>query len=236
MDNGPDQKASSSDPTAEAALSLDNLRPIWLPGAEDIVIDQQTGWAYIASQARPPGGLQAIMRLQGALYALDLKQDQALPVNLTNPLFVHDFPSSTAASAQAGDGERKPLVRPKGSFHPRGISLFKGEDGSRRLFVINHRTPTRMMVEIFDVEKEDRLQHRRTIADDRFLISVNDLVAVGTEQFYATNDHGFTPAATSGNGSALPASPGFRIDRVLRRRKLSQGCRTLGVPQRHRRR
>jgi arylesterase / paraoxonase len=192
MDNGPDQKAFSSEPTTEPALSIDNLRPIWLPGAEDIVIDQQTGWAYIASQARPPGGLPAIMRLQGALYGLDLKQDHAVPVNLTDLLFAQGFFSPDAAPAQEAGGESEPLVRPKGSFHPRGISLFKGEDGSRRLFVINHRTPTRMTVEIFDVE-EDRLTHRRTVADDRFLISANDLVAVGAEQFYATNDHGFVP-------------------------------------------
>lgn len=193
MDDVPDQKTSSSDLTAEVALVLENLRPIWLPGAEDIVIDQQAGWAYIAVQARPPRGLPAIMRLQGAVYGLDLKQDHAVPVNLTDPLFPQEFSSPPAAPAQEAGSEREPLVRPKGSFHPRGISLFEGEDGSRRLFVINHRTPTRMTVEIFDVEKEDRLQHRRTIADDRFRISVNDLVAVGRERFYATNDHGFMP-------------------------------------------
>lgn len=154
MDNGPDQKASPFDPTAEAALSLDNLRPIWLPGAEDIVSDLQTSWAYIASQVRPLGELTAIMRLHGALYGLNLKQDQALPVNLTDTLFVHD------------------LADPM------------------RLFVINHRTPTRMTVEIFQVE-EDRLTHLRTTADDGYLISADDLVVVGTPQFYVTNDHGF---------------------------------------------
>jgi len=180
---------SSEWPDDLREIILTDIRPIWLPGPEDIVIDHRTGWAYVASQARPPGGLAAIMRLQGAIYGLDLKQDRPQPINITDPLFARDFSVLDEAAAVG----REPFVRPKGGFHPGGISLFSGEDGSKRLFAVNRRDTAHTTVEIFDVS-ENRLTHLRTIADDDNLISVNDLVAVGPEQFYATNDHGFSSA------------------------------------------
>jgi arylesterase/paraoxonase len=45
----------------------------------------------------------------------------------------------------------------------------------------------RHSIEIYDL-RERHLHHRKTIADP-MLISPNDIVAVGPEQFYATNDH-----------------------------------------------
>lgn len=178
-------------PSAAEAIVLADIRPIWLPGPEDIVIDHQTGWAYVASQARPPGGPKAIMRLQGAIYGLDLTQDRPQPINITDSVFARDFSHLAESVAVETDAEREPFVRPKGSFHPGGISLFAGEDGSKRLFVVNRRENARTTIEIFEVSK-DQLTHLRTVADNDNLISVNDLVAVGPEQFYATNDHGFS--------------------------------------------
>lgn len=180
-------------PSEAEGIVLTDIRPIWLPGPEDIVIDHHTGWAYVASQARPPGGLAAIMRLQGAIYGLDLKQDRPQPINITDPLFARDFLDLDEAAAVETDTGREPFVRPRGSFHPGGISLFSDEDGSKRLFAVNRRDTARTTAEIFEVS-ENRLTHLRTIADDDNLISVNDLVAVGPEQFYATNDHGFSSA------------------------------------------
>lgn len=178
-------------PSAVEAMVLTDIRPIWRPGPEDIVIDHQTGWAYVASQARPPGGLAAIMRLQGAIYGLDLKHDRPQPINITDPIFAGDFSELNEPVAVENDTGREPLVRPKGSFHPGGISLFSGEDGSKRLFAVNRRDTARTTVEVFAVS-DDRLAHLRTVADNDHLISVNDVVGVGSEQFYATNDHGFS--------------------------------------------
>ncbi len=79
------------------------------------------------------------------------------------------------------------------SFHPHGLHLFVDDDGSERLFVVNHRggwSPP-STVEIFDVNPDGTLIYRRTIESEA-LNSPNDLVAVGPDQFYVTNDHGAT--------------------------------------------
>lgn len=72
-------------------------------------------------------------------------------------------------------------------FQPHGISLWVGEDGRQRLFVINHPLAGGHTVEVFEVDEEWRLFHAETIAYPE-LSSPNDLVAVGPNQFYATND------------------------------------------------
>jgi arylesterase/paraoxonase len=78
-----------------------------------------------------------------------------------------------------------------GPFHPHGLSLFVDEDGSETLFVVNHHggMGAPHSIEIFDVTEAGTLEHRRSIQDD-MLVSPNDLVAVGPDTFYATNDHG----------------------------------------------
>ncbi|MGY6532343.1 strictosidine synthase family protein [Glycocaulis sp.] len=75
-------------------------------------------------------------------------------------------------------------------FQPHGISLYIGEDGVQRLFVINHPVAGGHTVEIFDIDDQWRLFHAETISYPE-LSSPNDLVAVGPRQFYATNDRGF---------------------------------------------
>lgn len=96
---------------------------------------------------------------RGEVYALDLRSDAAAPVPLT-------------AGVPA-------------DFHPHGISLWRGPDG-KRLFVINHPVAGGHTVEIYDVGPE-RLRHVETVTYPE-LASPNDLVAVGSRQFYATND------------------------------------------------
>ena len=137
-------------------------------GPEDIIIlpDRQT--AIISSddvRATSAGQPQP-----GAILAYDLKDTQATAVNLT---------------PDAGH-----------SLHPHGMGLYEAVDGALRLFVVNHpeapsgdqlwaRSHT---IEIYDLV-DGKLVYQRTISDD-LLISPNDVVAVGPDQFYVTNDHG----------------------------------------------
>ncbi|XP_070822406.1 serum paraoxonase/arylesterase 2-like isoform X2 [Chaetodon trifascialis] len=74
------------------------------------------------------------------------------------------------------------------SFNPHGISVYTDEaDDSVYLFVVNH-PQNKSQVEIFRYAREDTLVHLKTITHP-LLHSVNDIVAVGVESFYATNDH-----------------------------------------------
>ncbi len=75
---------------------------------------------------------------------------------------------------------------PQKEFRPHGISLFISPDGNDRLFVINHANEHHT-VEIYEVQP-NALNHLKTVEDPQ-LISPNDLVAVGPNQFYLTNDH-----------------------------------------------
>lgn len=76
------------------------------------------------------------------------------------------------------------------SFLPHGISLYRAPDGKKTLFVINHGAG-KQSVEIYDVEP-GKLTHRRTVTGVE-LISPNDLVGIGPEQFFITNDHANPP-------------------------------------------
>lgn len=73
-------------------------------------------------------------------------------------------------------------------FRPHGISLWRG-DGLTRLFAISHPTDGSQVVEVFDVAP-DALAHVGSVSFEE-MYSPNDLVAVGPEQFYATNDRRF---------------------------------------------
>ncbi len=107
--------------------------------------------------------LRAGQNGRGGIYAYDLKADQPVPVKLTS-----------------GPGP---------DFQPHGISLFIDPGGRDALFVINH-SGGRHKVEIYDL-KADSLAHRKTVAGPA-LVSPNDVLAVGRESFYASNDHRYT--------------------------------------------
>jgi len=98
----------------------------------------------------------------GAIYAYDLKAQTPQPLNLT--------PDASAW------------------FHPHGISLYIDKSGQDALFVVNHQKG-KNSIEIYDL-KDGRLSHRKTISDP-MLISPNDVVAVGRNRFYVSNDHRF---------------------------------------------
>ncbi|XP_036184035.1 serum paraoxonase/arylesterase 1 [Myotis myotis] len=76
------------------------------------------------------------------------------------------------------------------SFNPHGISTFTDEDNTVYLLVVNH-PDAKSTVELFKFQKEEKsLLHLKTIRHE-LLTSLNDIVAVGPEHFYATNDHYF---------------------------------------------
>jgi len=128
--------------------------------SEDITIHPQTGVALISSDDRRPL-FHGDKGQQGAIYAYDLTSQHPRLVNLTENF----------------DQE----------FHPHGIGLYIAPDGNWSLFVVNHREDGHF-VEIFDY-KENQLVHRESISG-LLMHSPNDVVPVGDETFYVTNDHG----------------------------------------------
>jgi arylesterase/paraoxonase len=136
-------------------------------GPEDITIHPRTGIAYVSASDRRARA--AGRATPGAIYAYDLNQPGAEPVNLT--------PDADL------------------SFQPHGISLWSGGGRTDVLFVINHPASTSSThahtVEIFDVDGP-ALFHRATLADP-LLVMPNDLVAVGVDRFYLTNTHRHPP-------------------------------------------
>jgi arylesterase/paraoxonase len=74
-------------------------------------------------------------------------------------------------------------------FSPHGISIYNMPDGSVRVFVINHANQSHQ-INIFDFI-DGALVLKNTVTSSQ-LISPNDLVAVGPNQFYVSNDHKYT--------------------------------------------
>ena len=130
-------------------------------GPEDLVIDHDTGLVYTSAYDRRT--YRAGTPVRGALQRFDLN-DLSKPVVDVAPTFPEDF-------------------------KPHGISLYKGEDGAKRLFVINHPNAGGHIIEIFDVVANGDLVHVESVTGE-FIITPNDVHAVGPRQFYATNDHG----------------------------------------------
>ncbi|UCH22196.1 MAG: SMP-30/gluconolactonase/LRE family protein [Deltaproteobacteria bacterium] len=97
---------------------------------------------------------------RGGIYAYDLKAVDPILVNLT---------------PDAGQ-----------DFQPHGISLYVDDGGQDALFVVNHEGGEHL-IEIYDINNE-RLSHRKTLSDP-MLVSPNDLVAVGPDKVYISNDH-----------------------------------------------
>ncbi|XP_047609751.1 serum paraoxonase/arylesterase 1 [Phacochoerus africanus] len=76
------------------------------------------------------------------------------------------------------------------SFNPHGISTFTDEDNTVYLLVVSH-PDLKSTVELFKFQEEEKtLLHLKTIKH-KLLPKINDIVAVGPEHFYATNDHYF---------------------------------------------
>lgn len=134
-------------------------------GAEDITI-LRDGLAFLSTGLKYPG-VPFYSDEPGKLFILDLLHPKPTPVQLQIK----------------GELELS-------SFNPHGISAYTDEaDGSVYLFVVSH-PQYKSQVEIFKFVEDNTLVHLKTITHS-LLHSVNDIVAVGVESFYATNDHAF---------------------------------------------
>ncbi|XP_042636739.1 serum paraoxonase/lactonase 3 [Orycteropus afer afer] len=136
-------------------------------GSEDIDI-LPSGLAFISSGLKYPGMPSFEPDEPGKIFLMDLNEQ--------NP---------RAQALKISDGFDK------ASFNPHGISTFIDKDHTVYLYVVNH--PHMMStVEIFKFEEQQHsLVHLKTIKHE-LLQSVNDIVVLGPEQFYATRDHYFT--------------------------------------------
>jgi arylesterase/paraoxonase len=132
-------------------------------GPEDLTISKD-GIAYVAAYDRRATGMGKPK--PGAIYAYELADPAKGLINLT---------------PNAGL-----------DFEPHGVSLWRDDDGSERLFVVNHPTKGEgrpdHTIEIFDI-KDRRLEHRRSLVDSELLRMPNDILAVGRDRFFVTNTH-----------------------------------------------
>ncbi|NWG91762.1 MAG: SMP-30/gluconolactonase/LRE family protein [Parvularculaceae bacterium] len=130
------------------------------PGTEDVTIDPELNVAFISADDRR--ATFAGKPAQGGVYVLKL---------------------------DGSDRVMKASPDSFGEFHPHGISLWRGADGRKRLFAINHTLNDGDKVEVFDVGLGGALLHVDTIAFKE-MSSPNDIVGVGPRSFYVTNDRG----------------------------------------------
>ncbi|XP_069585477.1 serum paraoxonase/arylesterase 2-like isoform X1 [Ranitomeya imitator] len=137
-------------------------------GSEDIAL-LPNGLAFISSGLKFPGIVSFAPEKPGEIFLLDLNDEELRPSTLR---ISKGFDLST--------------------FSPHGISAYiDEEDDSVYLFVVNH-PHYKSTVEIFKfAEEENVLVHLKTIKHSA-LHNVNDIVAVGPESFYATNDFYFS--------------------------------------------
>lgn len=140
-------------------------------GTEDVAIDPDLNAAFVSAADRR------------AWFNEVASGGEALPPAApTNGVYLMDL--------AAPYGVRR--VSPEGmdDFLPHGISLWRGDNGEKRLFVVNHAASGAEIVEIFDIGEDGALTHIDSVSFDA-MHSPNDVVAIGPRQFYATNDRGY---------------------------------------------
>ncbi|XP_021510837.1 serum paraoxonase/lactonase 3 isoform X1 [Meriones unguiculatus] len=136
-------------------------------GSEDIDI-LPSGLAFISTGLKYPGMPNFAPDKPGRIFLMDLNE-----------------PNPKAQELEISDGFDKE------SLNPHGISTFIDKDNTVYLYVVNHPHMD-STVEIFKFEEQRRsLTYLKTIKHE-LLKSVNDIVVLGPEQFYATRDHYFT--------------------------------------------
>ncbi|XP_054017074.1 serum paraoxonase/arylesterase 2 [Dryobates pubescens] len=152
-----------------APVTLPNCRLIKgiEAGSEDIDI-LPNGLAFISSGLKYPGLKSFAPDKPGEIFLMDLNENN---------------PRAVALRISRGFD--------LASFNPHGISTYIDKDDTVYLFVVNH-PQHKSTVELFKfMEDDNSLLHLKTIRHD-LLTSVNDIVAMGPDSFYATNDHYFT--------------------------------------------
>ena len=135
------------------------------PGTEDVVIDAALNAAFVSAADRRAwfNESRPVLAPGNGIYLMDLAAPYA--VRRVSPEGMDDF-------------------------LPHGIDLWRGPDGEKRLFVVNHPTTGEEIVEIFEVGADGALTHLESVSFDA-MHSPNDVAAVGPRQFYATNDRGY---------------------------------------------
>lgn len=118
---------------------------------------------------------------KGNLFLIDLKSDDFEPILLT-------------------ENFNQP-------FAPHGISFFK-KDSTYQVMAINH-TGQGHSIEVFELDGRD-LRHVKTLRDPS-MIQPNDLVLVGEDRFYFTNDHKYT----KGMGKLMEDYGGLAVANVV---------------------
>lgn len=103
------------------------------------------------------------VKVQGHLYKMSLDSFELAPIQLT-ATFTKEF-------------------------YPHGISMVRTSDSTHRIFAVNH-VGRDHFIEVFDLNG-DSLTHQETLSDPS-MISPNDVVALGPNEFYFTNDHKYT--------------------------------------------
>lgn len=160
--------------TLNAVGVFDEVKPVALAtcktlgelkGSEDIQVDRQTKTLFVSSsdfRVLRAGHPSA----QDGIYALSPDHPE---------LGLHKLSGAPAI------------------FHPHGISLYRAPDHVLTLMAVNHPGVSQpSSVEIFEVADTKAglaLNHVGSVKGD-LLFSPNDVVAVGKDRFYATNDHG----------------------------------------------
>ncbi|MFV1873888.1 MAG: strictosidine synthase family protein [Oleiphilus sp.] len=143
-------------------------------GAEDITIDRVSKVAYISADDRRAvfNDSELPSYPSGAIWRLDLSK-----------------PDSQAEKLE---------IDMMGDFHPHGIALRfskpESTDQGRaiELYAISHTKPDQHEIVVFSILPSGELKVRRRITYPE-LIGPNDLVVVGKDQFYVSNDHGNPP-------------------------------------------
>jgi arylesterase/paraoxonase len=133
--------------------------------SEDITIHHPTAMAFISSDDRRAHQPGISQARRGAIYGFDLNSIKPELVNLTV-----DF---------------------RQEFNPHGIGWWMAQNGNLSIFVVNHRRDGHF-VEIFDYI-DGKLLHRQSVSGD-LMHSPNDVLPVGPNSFYVSNDHGNSTA------------------------------------------
>lgn len=133
------------------------------PGTEDVAIDHKTNLVFVSATNRRPAKDNGSEKPADGIFVF----------NLDTPSLVR-----RASPPEMTD------------FHPHGISLWQGENGEKRLFVINHSAKDEDYVEVFEVGAAGMLTHLESISFAA-MHAPNDVLGVGPRQFYIVNDRGY---------------------------------------------
>lgn len=135
-----------------------------LAGAEDMMVSEADSFLLISATDR--AAQRQGDTLQGGIYFMDLSVDNFKIKSISSHF---DQP-----------------------FFPHGFDMIRLDTQRQRLFVVNH-VGKKNTVEVFDLYHRDSLVYLKTLHNSAML-SPNDIVATGENQFYFTNDKHDTTA------------------------------------------